>query len=123
MARLSHELEVDQFDPAFEEVASQAWTETVAPALEELEDLVEQRRFRSQFGAQLPTSGVAGTATGLVAALLTHAPVTASAVAAGATAAVGGAVKDRRELRSEIQSRPYYLLHRSETVLAKRVRA
>jgi hypothetical protein len=122
MVRVSRDLDVDAYDPAFQDAAEQAWIERVRPALLELEEMVEERCLRQQFGAQLPTSGVVGAVGGLVAGVITQAPLPGSAVAAGAAAAVAGAsiMRDRFRLEREMRKRPYFLLHRTEELLAAR---
>jgi len=108
------------YDAAFEDAAEQAWIENVHPALLELEEMVEERRLRHQFGIHLPTSGVVGAAGGLVAGVITQTPVTGSAFAVGAGAAVAGAsaMHERAELDRDMRKRPYFLLHRTEELLA-----
>lgn len=123
MVRVARDLDVDAFDPAFDEAAEQAWIEIVRPALLELEEMVEERRLRQQFGAQLPASGVVGAVGGLVAGVITQAPVPGSAVAVGAAAVAAGAatMRDRARLDREMRKRPYFLLHKAEELLGARV--
>lgn len=123
MVRVSRDLDVDAYDPGFEDAAEQAWIERVRPALLELEEMVEERCLRQQFGAQLPTSGVVGAVGGLVAGVITQAPLPGSAVAAGTAAAIAGAsiMRDRARLDRDMRKRPYFLLHRTEELLADRV--
>jgi hypothetical protein len=123
MVRVARDLDVDAYDPGFEEAAEQAWLERVRPALLELEEMVEERRLRQQFGAQLPTSGVVGAMGGLVAGVITQAPLPGSAVAAGTAAVVTGAsiMRDRARLDRDMRKRPYFLLHRTEELLADRI--
>lgn len=120
MVRVSRDLGVDAYDPAFEDAAEQAWIENVHPALLELEEMVEERRLRHQFGIHLPTSGVVGAAGGLVAGVITQTPMTGSAFAVGAGAAVAGAaaMHERAQLDRDMLKRPYFLLHRTEELLA-----
>lgn len=120
MVRVAKDLGVDAFDPRFDEVAEEAWTSRVRPALLELEELVEEKRLRSQFGTKLPGSGVFGAAGGLIAGVITHAPtVGLGAAAAGAAAATSAAaVVDRAKLERDMRKRPYYLLHRTEELLS-----
>jgi hypothetical protein len=123
MANLAHELKPDSFAPDFDEAAEVAWTARVRPALLELEELVEEKRLRVQFGTKLAGSGGAfGAAGGLVAALVTHAALATGGIATGAmaVAVATGIAVDRAKLGREIQKRPYYLLHRTEALLKER---
>jgi hypothetical protein len=124
MVNVAGTLGVDAFDPAFDEAAEEAWISKVRPALLELEELVEEKQLRTQFGAKLPGGGVVGAAGGLVTGIITHAPLVGVGVAAGAAviaaaAAVGG---ERAKLEREIRQRPYYLLHRTEALLGGETR-
>lgn len=123
MVRVARNLDVDAFDPAFDDAAEQAWIERVRPALLELEEMVEERRLRQQFGAQLPSSGVIGAVGGLVAGVITQAPLPGSAAAVGAAAVAASAVtvRDRARLDREMRKRPYFLLHKTEELLGARV--
>jgi len=119
MVNVGGNLGVDAFDPGFDEAAEEAWISKVRPALLELEELVEEKRLRTQFAARLPGGGVLGSVGGLVTGIITHAPligvgVAASAAVIAAAASVGG---DRAKLEREICQRPYYLLHRTEELL------
>lgn len=124
MVNVAGTLGVDAFDPAFDEAAEEAWISKVRPALLELEELVEEKQLRTQFGAKLPGGGVVGAAGGLVTGIITHAPLIGVGVATGAAviaaaAAVGG---ERAKLEREIRQRPYYLLHRTEALLGGETR-
>ncbi len=123
MVRVARDLDVDASDPSFDEAAEQAWIENVRPALLELEEMVEERRLRQQFGAQLPASGVVGAVGGLVAGVITQAPLPGSAVAVAAAAVAAGAatIRDRARLDREMRKRPYFLLHKTEGLLEARV--
>lgn len=124
MVNVAGTLGVDAFDPAFDEAAEEAWISKVRPALVELEELVEEKQLRTQFGAKLPGGGVVGAAGGLVTGIITHAPLIGVGVAAGAAviaaaATVGG---ERAKLEREIRQKPYYLLHQTEALLGGETR-
>lgn len=124
MVNVAGTLGVDAFDPAFDEAAEEAWISKVRPALVELEELVEEKQLRTQFGAKLPGGGVVGAAGGLVTGIITHAPLIGVGVAAGAAviaaaATVGG---ERAKLEREIRQQPYYLLHQTEALLGGETR-
>jgi hypothetical protein len=120
MVHVAHDLGVDAFDPEFDQAAEDAWTSKVSPALLELQELVEEKRLRQQFGAKLPGSGAIGAAGGLITGVITHAPLIGAGVAVGAAAVTTTAVAlaDRARLDRDMRKRPYYLLHRTEELLA-----
>ncbi|HVF14199.1 MAG TPA: hypothetical protein VM942_06335, partial [Acidimicrobiales bacterium] len=76
MVNVADGLGVEAFEPEFDQAAEEAWMSKVHPALLELEELVEEKRLRTQFGAKLPGSGVLGTVGGLITGIITHAPLT-----------------------------------------------
>lgn len=124
MVSLSRELTVDAFHPQFVEEAQDAWVERVQPALEELQELVEEKRLLKQFSRQVPAAGVAASVGGLVTGVLAHEPLVAAVTASASVVATGiGAVHHRRDIESQIRRRPYFLLHRAEELLSGRASA
>jgi hypothetical protein len=121
MVRVAHDLGVDAFDPGFDGAAEDAWTSKVSPALLELEELVEEKRLKHQFGVHLPTGGTVGAFGGLVTGIITHAPLIGTGAAFGAAAATtaAAALADAAKLERDMRKRPYYLLHRTEELLAQ----
>lgn len=120
MVGIGDRIGVDAFDPMFDEAAEEAWISSVEPALLELRELVEEKRLRPLFGARLPGSGALAATGGLVTGIITQAPLVGLSVATATTAlgAAAGVVGDRVRLDRERRKRPYYLLHRTEELLA-----
>jgi hypothetical protein len=120
MVTVAQDLAVDAHSPEFGQAAEEQWIAKVRPALLELEELVEERRLRTQFAVKLPAGGALGGIGGLVVAgIVGHgtfvsagAATGAAAVATAATAAIESA-----KLGRELRKRPYYLLHRTEDLL------
>lgn len=119
MVNVGGSLGVDAFDPAFDEAAEEAWISKVRPALLEIEELVDEKRLRTQFAAKPPGGGVLGSAGGLVTGIVTHAPLIGVGVAASAAVLASAASVgcERAKLERAICQRPYYLLHRTEQLL------
>lgn len=119
MVKLSANLDVDAFDPAFEQELEQAWIATVAPALLELEEAVQERRLMSLFAHKAGHGGLVGAGGGLVAALITGSPLAVAGTGIGTTAASTGlaALADRATRTRTLRKHPYYFLHRTEAML------
>lgn len=122
MAEVARGFGIDPLAPSYEEAIQTAWVERVHPALLELDELVEERRFRKQFTEHAPLGGVLGAAGTLVAGLVSQGPLgtgaAGMAAAAGATAL--GIAAERSKLESAIRRHPYYLLYGTEDLLADR---
>ncbi len=121
MVRIASGMTFDAVRPEFVEEAREVWVERVVPALDELDELVEERRLRRQFsahaGAALP-----GAIGGLVTGVVTGETIFAGGV--GVTAAVAGTslaiVEGRRRVGAEIKRRPFFFLYRTEELLSAR---
>lgn len=122
MVRLARAMTVDAFDPAFASEAEEAWVERVAPALLELDELVEEKRLHRAFGRQAGGGGAIGAVGGLVTGLVTKEAVFAASVgAAVATAStMVNAVALQRKIASEVRRRPYFFLYGTEEFLSAR---
>jgi hypothetical protein len=120
MVKISRDLGVDAYSGEFEEAAEQAWIEHVAPALDELDDLVREMRLPAQFGAALPGSGAISAVGGLVTGILAGDVGVGAATGVAATGASGLAVAavQRARLAQGLRNHPYYFLHRTEQLLA-----
>lgn len=125
MVKVARGMKSDAFDPDFLVEASEAWVEHVAPALYELDELVEEKRLRRVLGQQATSGGLVGAAGGLVTGLATQDALfgVAATTVAAATTTVTRALSLRRELVREIGRRPYFFLYRTEQVLDARASA
>lgn len=121
MVTVAQDMGVDAHSPEFDQAAEEQWLSKVRPALLELEELVEEKRIRTQFAAKLPTGGALAGVGGLMAGVIGHAALVGAGAAAGAAAAAtaASAIVERAKLGREIKKRPYYLLHRTEELLGQ----
>jgi hypothetical protein len=119
MVKVATDLNVDAFDPTFDEAAEQAWREQVEPALADLHDLVEEKRLPQQFGKAVKASGAIGAAGGLITGVINHGPLAQAAVSIGSAVATGVTtiLNNRADIERDIKQRPYFLLHRTEELL------
>lgn len=111
----------EAFDSAFDEAAHEVWVAKVAPALLEIQELVEERRLVSQFASKVIGGGsMAGAVTGLFIGSLGDLPIDKPVMAVVTAMAGAGAeiVRGRDALQKEIASKPFYLLHRTEELLS-----
>lgn len=118
MVTLSREFEASGYEGGFNADLSDAWTERVLPALQEINDTVEENSLprlfaRSTVGVgAVPGIGIVsyglGTGNGLVDLV-------------GATAATAGpalqAIWQQRMEHRRIRARPFYFLHLTEQLL------
>lgn len=125
MVKVARDMKSDAFDPDFLAEAEEAWVERVAPALDELHELVEEKRLRRLLGQQATSGGLVGAAGGLVTGLATQDVLfgAAATTVAAATTTVTRALSLRREFVREIGRRPYFFLYRTEQVLNARASA
>lgn len=125
MVKVARDMKSDAFDPEFLAEAEESWVERVAPALEELHELVEEKRLHRLFGQQATAGGLIGAAGGLVTGLATQDALfgAAATTVAAATSTVASALALRRKLVKEIGRRPYFFLYRTEQVLSAQVSA
>lgn len=125
MVKVARDMKSDAFDPEFVTEAQEAWIERVAPALEELHELVEEKRLRRLFGQEATSGGLVGAAGGLVTGVATHDLLfgAAATTVAAATSTVTRALSLRRKLVREIGRRPYFFLYRTEQVLSAQASA
>jgi len=125
MVRVARDMKHEAFDPSFLAEAEEAWVERVAPALDELHELVEEKRLRRLFGQQATSAGLVGAAGGLVTGIATQDALfgAAATTLAAATTTVSSALSLQRKLVREIGRRPYFFLYRTEHALRRQVSA
>lgn len=121
---LTREFEHDPTEWEFFDDVEAAWRDTVAPALEELQESSQGARFTRQLLAE-----AAGSAQPLLSAALgvattlsldtSHLLASTVGLAAGGGAALAKAAEARRKQRQEMRRRDFFLLNRVDVLLGR----
>jgi hypothetical protein len=112
---------VDAWDSSFADEVHEFWVETVAPAVQEINDGVRSDKSLTELAV-----GIVGTAKsawpGLAlvgAGLAGHAEaITVSGAAIGGVAPIVDALRDRNHRAGELRMKPFYFLYEVDTALA-----
>lgn len=120
MGKLSATDDLNPLDVAFDDFVETVWTNEVAPALAELEELSRQSRLREVFfddvSGKLTT--YAGPAIALVGGSIANAPLYAQGAIAAAGPLLAG-MSAQRMRRRIMKSRDFYFLHAIEKAFRK----
>jgi hypothetical protein len=124
VSSLSADFSNESFDDDFGAEVQDAWIETVAPALLEIEEAIADSRLRRTLSKQLTTSNAAaGGLLGVAASAVAEPGSNFAAVAgltAGATVAASAkAIWDAVSMRRNGCQNGFYLLHQTNEALAR----
>jgi hypothetical protein len=117
---IADDIEADLLNDSFEEEVHEQYVAKVAPAVQEIRELIQQNRYLRQLLREVVTDGKT-VLTGLLTlgvATIAHIPALIAAGAAAGQAAAEAAVR-ARQARDAARQRHFYILYRVQESLAE----